>query len=310
MNKINYKLINLGFIFLIIFCVYNTYNIWGYFINIIKIIVIVLVISIFLYYLLLPIRKFFSRFFNKLLSSIFSIVILFLFLFLFFRVSLPIIIKESYNIYNILINNSYFYNYVSKYFDDIFLFVFNFIDYIFYFILVVIITFYLLYNDVFVFNFLKGLINDKFYLFLKSFFDDLECYIKSLGLIVIIEIVEYTLYFLLIGHPYFYLLGFLFGMANLIPYFGSFVCSFLVLVSAISVSKTLFIFSSIGCLIIPIFDNYVIDPRVYGKSLNISFIKMLLIIIVSKLLFGVVGMVFSILFYIFVKNIVNFYIKK
>lgn len=310
MNRINYKIVNLSFIFLIIFCIYNTYNIWSYFINIIKIIFIVLFVSIFLYYLLLSIRKFFERFFNKFFSCVFSLVIFILFLIIFFWFSLPIIIKEAYNVYNVFSNSSYFNSYISKYFDDIFLFVFNIFDYVFYFILIILITFYLLFNDVYIFNCFKNMFSNRFNLFFKSVCNDLESYIKSLGLIVVIEIVEYTLYFLLIGHPYFYLLGFLFGVANLIPYFGSFVCSFLVLTSAISISKTLFIFSSIGCLIIPIFDNYVIDPKVYGKSLSISFFKMFLIVIVSKLLFGVLGMMFSILFYIFIKNIINFYIKK
>lgn len=301
MNK-TIKLINITLIF-IIFYILVRLNIFNKFIYIFKNIFFPIVIAILIYYLLNPIKKMFLKKINKLISSILSIIILVIIIFLFFKLSLPVLIKEFINIYN------NYGNYI-KYFDfnnfNISNLINNILDIIYIIPIIIIIVFILLYKDDSIFIYLKNNLNDKLYNFVFNVSNDLEQYIKSLEIIIFIEIIEYSLFFYIIGHPYFYLLGFVFGIANIIPVFGSLFASFISLITAFNFSKKLFIFSVFGCLFIPLFDNYVIDPKVYGTNLNISFYKLIFIVFISKIVFGGLGMLFSIIIYIVVKNYIKF----
>ena len=91
-------------------------------------------------------------------------------------------------------------------------------------------------------------------------------YLDGFTKIIIITIIEYTIAFLLIGHPNAILLGFLSAIANLIPYFGGLITNTIAIITAIVISPKLFIRTLIVFLILSILDSYVINPFVYGKS--------------------------------------------
>ena len=138
---------------------------------------------------------------------------------------------------------------------------------------------------------------------------DIKRYVLSLELIVLIEVVEYTLFYLLIGHPNFLFIGIVSGLANIVPFVGSLFSTCISLITSISVSKKLFILSSLGCLFIPIIDNYIIDPKIFSNSLRVSFFTILIIIFITNILLGMSGLFLSMFIYIVLKNIFEIYVK-
>lgn len=66
------------------------------------------------------------------------------------------------------------------------------------------------------------------------------CYVKSLGLFMFIQFIEYSLLFLIIGHPYWLVLGILIGIFTVLPYIGGLLSNLIAITSAFMISKELF----------------------------------------------------------------------
>ena len=151
--------------------------------------------------------------------------------------------------------------------------------------------------------------NEKLSLVIKNIDNSLSSYLKSIFIITIIETIEYTIIYFLIGHPNFLLIGVLAGFTTIIPYFGALFTNIIALVTA-SNNIILFLLSSLVIMICPIFDSYIIDPKIYHKNINISPIATILSIIVCSNLFGIFGIVIAIPSYIVVREIGNVYFNK
>ena len=135
---------------------------------------------------------------------------------------------------------------------------------------------------------------------------DLYTYYKGFYLIMIIEIIEYFVVYLIIGHPYFIFIAFLSGFSNIIPNFGAMFTNLVALITSYNISRSLFFKTSLVMIFIPLINNYYVEPRVYNKTLKISFITIILSILVFGKLFGVFGVVFGIPLYIIIKNIIKY----
>ena len=110
---------------------------------------------------------------------------------------------------------------------------------------------------------------------------------------MLISIVEYTLAYTLIGHPNALLLGFLAGVANLIPYFGGMANNTLAAITAFVVSPTLFIKTIITFIVLSMIDSYVINANVYGKTNSIHPLIVIISVFAGSSLFGIMGIVIS-----------------
>lgn len=129
--------------------------------------------------------------------------------------------------------------------------------------------------------------------YVKELDGQMRRYLSGLLKVMIISIIEYTLAYTLIGHPNALLLGFLAGIANLIPYFGGMANNTLAAITAFVVSPALFIKTIITFIVLSMVDSYVINANVYGKSNSIHPLIVIISVFAGSSLFGIIGIVIS-----------------
>lgn len=99
----------------------------------------------------------------------------------------------------------------------------------------------------------------------------------------------------LFGVPYGIVLGFLFGMFNLIPYFGPIFIFFVVmLITFISSGWATTLWTAVLLLVIQQIDANIINPKILGTSLDISPFWVILAVTFGGDLFGIGGMLVSV----------------
>ena len=332
-DKINYKLINFALILVIFFFIILTKSFWINIFLVVKKILTPIVLSFSIAY-----------FFNAVVNliniksqkyNLIKIIVLLLFIFVFallFYLAFPILVKESLNILSSVLEFSEMFfdsknlsdlNFLKPVITDLivkiinnfsnngFTYIFKSIDVISDFIIILILSVYFLFKMNNIKESIKKLLgkNKKLFLVVQNIDVSLNDYLKSLFVIIIIEMIEYTFIYFLIGHENFLLIGLLAGITTIIPYFGALLTNVIALITA-SHDLTLFILSSLVILICPIFDSYIVDPKIYHKNINITPIATIISIIVCSNIFGFLGIIVAIPFYIVVKEIFLVYFKK
>lgn len=151
--------------------------------------------------------------------------------------------------------------------------------------------------------------NKKITKYLKSLDNEITKYINGIGLNILVQILEYTLAFFLIGHPNYLILGILSGLSAIIPWFGGFLVAVISLLISSVISLKMFILTVIICIIGPILDGNLIGPRIYNKT-N-SFHPLLVIFSVSAggVIAGFWGIIFSLPIAIIIKTTYMYYKK-
>lgn len=326
MGKINYKLINFAILSIIFFLLTKTIDVWKNIFDVIKTITLPFIISFTIAYVLDAISKLFRKTTSKNIAKIITILLVLLIIFIVFYCSFPIIVKQilsftdniDYFLNNVNIDLSFIkesfikeVNIILKEFTAISLMKKS-IKAITNIIIIIILTIYFLFKI------------DNIKIYIKSFFKNrlkvLEClksidislnnYLKGLSIIIILEIFEYSIIYFIIGHPNYLLLGFLAGITTIIPYFGGLFTNIIALVTALSVSKELFIICAIIAIIMPIVDGYIIDPKIYNKTNEINPFKVIISIIISSSLFGFIGFLIALPSYIVIENIIKYYFNN
>ena len=157
----------------------------------------------------------------------------------------------------------------------------------------------------------KILIRDKkhkrLFSYVKTVDNQLVNYLLGLVLFVGIHFVEYSLLFLIIGHPNWLLLGILAAVTTIIPYFGGLIANIIAVILASVVSLPLFIATLVICLIFPNIDGYVIQPKIFGKTNNMSAFATIFAVIAGGSLFGVPGIIIALPAYIIISTTFNFF---
>ena len=153
----------------------------------------------------------------------------------------------------------------------------------------------------------------KLYRYVRAVDYELSNYLKGLLLFMIIQFFEYSLVFLIVGHPNWLLFGVLASLTTVIPYFGGLITNLLALLTASVISPNLFIATVIICLIFPQLDGYVISPRVYGKTNNINPLVTIMMVSIGGTVFGILGIIIALPIYIVISSSYRFFkndIKK
>ena len=153
----------------------------------------------------------------------------------------------------------------------------------------------------------------KLYRYVRAVDYELSNYLKGLLLFMIIQFFEYSLVFLIVGHPNWFLFGILASLTTVIPYFGGLITNLLALLTASVISPNLFIATVIICLIFPQLDGYVISPRVYGKTNNINPLVTIMMVSIGGTVFGILGIIIALPIYIVISSSYRFFkndIKK
>lgn len=143
--------------------------------------------------------------------------------------------------------------------------------------------------------------------YLEELDTEMTKYIGGMGLNILIQTIEYTLAFLIIGHPNYLILGLLSGVSAIIPYFGGFIVAVLSLLVSSVISTKLFILTVIICIICPILDGNLIGPKVYGKTNQIHPLLVIFSVSAGGMIAGFWGIVLSIPIAILIKTTYNFY---
>ncbi len=135
---------------------------------------------------------------------------------------------------------------------------------------------------------------DSTVVFLRHCNDILNRYIVFNLLDAVIIAIVNMVFMTIMGFPYAGLVSFTVGLTNLVPTFGPFVGAasgafILLLVNPIYAGIFL-----IFTLILQIFDGYILKPKLFGNSLGVSALWVLIAIIVGGNMFGVIGILVSI----------------
>ena len=147
----------------------------------------------------------------------------------------------------------------------------------------------------------------KTYNYIKALDTEMKNYLTGFIKIVGITLVEYTVAFLIIGHPNAILLGFLAAIATLIPYFGGMITNVIAAITAFVISPGLFIRTIICFFVLSTLDGYVINPFVYGKTNEIHPLAVIFAVFAGGALFGVLGIIISLPLAIIVISTYKFY---
>ena len=310
-NKLDYKLVNFLLILLIILTVYQTKEIWIniliFIINIIK----PLLISIIISYISNLYLRILNKRFNKIISIlIFIITIITIIYITFFKLLPQILIQLKECISSLIyilkiISIKYNINILNtitklRQIDEIIPSI-NIIStiakYISITIIVISISIYLFIDWNKITEKVKKIIiikNKNIYNYIKIINIEIEKYTKGYLLLSILNILEYGIIFLIIGHPNYILLGTLSGILSIIPMIGGVITNIIAILLAFIIDYKLFIRTIIGILILTILDGYIISPIIYKKSNKIHPILSILTIFIGSKLFGILGTILSI----------------
>lgn len=147
----------------------------------------------------------------------------------------------------------------------------------------------------------------KTYKLIKDIDYETTQYFKGLFSTIIIQFFEYTIIYYLIGHPNFLLLGILSSISTLIPYFGGLIVNIIALIIASVISPKLFILTLIVAIVCPNIDGYLISPKIYGKTNNISPLLSIFAVFAGGILGGFIGILIALPLTIILRTIYKSY---
>lgn len=133
----------------------------------------------------------------------------------------------------------------------------------------------------------------KLYRYVAILDEEMTKYLGGFLKIAIISFFEYLLVYLIIGHPNYFMLGFLASIGNLVPYFGGIFTNIVAAVTALAVSNELFIKTCIVLVIFSMVDGYIINPFVFGKSNKLHPLAVIIAVFAGGILFKTIGVIIS-----------------
>ena len=134
----------------------------------------------------------------------------------------------------------------------------------------------------------------------------LKYYLIANVKILIIQFMEYTIIFLIVGHPNYLLLGILNSLNTFIPFVGALITNSIAIITASVISKRLLIYTAIVSIIMPQIDAYFITPKIYKESNKISQTLYIMTMILLGSIFKVWGVIISLPFLIIIIEIIKY----
>lgn len=335
-NKINYKYLNILLIVCIIYLLFLMRSAWIGVVSKILGIAFPFIIAFCISYVLYPFLKFLmDKNVPKTISVLIIIVLLCLIIGLTLYFAVPIFINQLINLLSILgkISNDIAlkYNVDMKFINDtismytskiiegigniisngsIISVISKSVDYITKIIIIAIVSIYFLIDMPKMRSKIKKYLlrtSVKKYNLVQNIDTEVTSYLKGLGIFMIIQFFEYTLLFLIIGHPNFLLIGVLACITTIIPYFGGLITNILALLIASVISPKLFILTLIITIVFPNIDGYLISPKIYGKTNQLPSLLTIFAVFAGGALFGFMGIVISVPFTVIIISVIKSY---
>ncbi len=177
-----------------------------------------------------------------------------------------------------------------------------------------IIAFFLLRDKEKFFNYAKGIIppnfRNDFNELAKIINDQVGGYLKGQIITCIILGLMYWPSFAIIGLPYAGILSLLAGVFSIIPYIGSFVAFLPGLIIGFQISFWMAVKFVIVWFLIQVIHGHFVVPPIMGKTVQLHTVTILLVLIVMGNLLGVIGIIFGIPIYCFIKAFVIYLFRK
>lgn len=152
-------------------------------------------------------------------------------------------------------------------------------------------------------------VSRKFSNYIKCLDKEIGNYIKGLSIFMVLQLIEYSFLFWLVGHPNWLLLGILACVTTVIPYLGGLITNIIGIATALVVSTPVLIGTIIICIIFPQLDGYVISPKIYGKTNNVNPLITIMAVSVGGSLAGLVGIIVALPLYLLIRTTYSFYQK-
>lgn len=134
---------------------------------------------------------------------------------------------------------------------------------------------------------------DRLYKYFKRLDIEISNYCNGLLKTILIQFIEYTVVFALIGHPNYLILSILAAVTTIVPYFGGLLVNILAVIIASVVNTKLLILTILVCIICPNIDGYIIGPKVYGKTNQLPALVNIFAVFAGGILGGFWGIVVS-----------------
>ena len=300
-DTLNYKLLNTLLVLLIVLVLYITKDLWISIYNIIINIIKPLITSIMISYVFNLYLKKLNKIFNKMISIIIFITSIITTIIIIIKLIITITsqLKDCINIiyyfiktYITNIEPINIYNYLSK-IENLNI-LNNIFKYITYITMVVSLSIYIFLSWDKIKQKIKITSNRTTLNYLKKINKEIEKYTCSFFILIVINIIEYTIIFLIIGHPNYLILGLLAGILSIIPVIGGIITNTIALIIAFVINYKLFIRTLIGILILSILDGYIISPLVYSRSNKIHPILIIISIFIFGKLLGILGTILAV----------------
>lgn len=320
-NKLDYKLINLAIIALIAFLVYQTGNLWLGLVSKVLKIFLPFFFAFVLAYALHPILRYLQK---KKIPKGFAVMIIILGVFgllaIIFGLAVPLLFNQLSSLFsnitaflkqvsvNYDLNTGPLQVSLTNSFDSIILSMGKYVSngavniiglslgYIAMFFIVFSSAIYFLVDfDEIRAGFKKYLLkkSKRSFNYFRALDREMKSYLTGFLKIIFITFFQYTLVFLIIGHPNALLLGFLAALANLIPYFGGIMINIVAVITAFVISPALFARTLIAFFVLSLVDGYVINPMVYGNTNKIHPLLVIVSVFAGGVLFGITGIIIA-----------------
>ena len=319
-HKVNYKLVNTLLILAIIFLLINTFGFWT---GVLKKLINILtpfIIAFAIAYALYPfVQKLEKKKIPKPLAVFIVIALVVGFLTLIIALLVPIVVDQLTALFNWLmefvldVSKDYDVNlnFIQEYIGDFKGVISNFgkslsdfsigvimksINILTLFIISFITCIYFLADMEKIRKKVKSFLkrkNKRTFRYVERLDHEVSQYFVGLEKYIIIQFIEYTTIFFLIGHPYYLLLGILCSVTTIVPYFGGIFANIIAAITAFFISKKLFILTLIVAFICPNIDGYIISPRVYGKTNNVPGLLTIFAVFAGGKIAGVVGIIIA-----------------
>lgn len=338
-KKINYKYLNILLLLGIIYLLFLMKDLWFGVVEKIFNILLPFIIAFLIAYVLYPFMNFLVKKKVPKSLSIFIVILTIVSIFGFTcYFALPVFFNQLINLlanlgkistdiankYNIDLGfiNDTIGEYTSKIIDyigiiisdgTIFNIVNKSIDFITKFIIITIASIYFLADMSNIYSKVKDYLlrtNKKRYYLISNLNKEVYSYLKGLLIFMIIQFFEYTILFLIIGHPNFLLIGVLASITTIIPYFGGLITNILALLIASVISPKLFVLTLIITIVCPNIDGYIISPKIYGKTNQLPALLSIFAVFAGGALLGFSGIIIAVPLTIIILSVYKTYKKE
>lgn len=152
-------------------------------------------------------------------------------------------------------------------------------------------------------------ISPNFPSYLEAIDLDMEMYVRSTLLLMLVYFVEYTAIYFIMGHKAYLMIGLLYVViGTLVPYVGGMIVTVIGILTGLTLPLTNLLVLIVLVMLASQVDGYVTSPMIYKKGVKVEPLASLLIVFVGSAVFGVIGVMLAMPIYVSLRAVSN--VKK